>query len=418
MSFPLFLALKYLKPKRSVASVITCVSILGVMLGVAVVIIVRSVMTGFGDIWEEKILDFKPHVSLLPMQGNVISGEGAIAERVRSIPGVTCVTPEIDTRILLSHRGRVLAPVILGVDGDEFTRAYRIGAPRAGTFDLSGDSIVLGATAARSLGVWVGDEVTVYSPKTLVAKDEVFLPVKWKVVGIFSCGQHEYDSGYVVASLPNVRDLMGMEKGVFAIHVKTDCPTDNEKFSKIVESCVSPQTFEPSSSQTSQPALRAVTWREADREIFNALAVEKNMTALLLSLISLVAIFCVMNTLLVLTVQKTPEIGLLKALGFGRIEIMKVFLVHGMIQCGAGIVLGLCASWAVLANLQGIVEWLARMGVEVFPASVYGLAAIPHRLIVSDIFWVVALVLVFGFLASFVPAMIASFKDPVRALNQ
>ena len=383
------------------------------MLGVAVVIVVRSVMTGFGDIWEEKILDFKPHISLVPQSGNVISGETAVAERLRAIPGVTCVTPEIDTRVLLSCRGRVLAPVILGVDGDEFVRAYRVGAPVAGTFDLDGDSIILGATAARTLGVWVGDEVTVYSPKTLVAKDEVFLPVKWKVSGIFSCGQHEYDSGYVVASLANVRDLMGMEKGVFAIHVKTDCPTDPEKFGHLVEEAVA-----RSSSGSSGSRLRAITWREADREIFNALAVEKNMTALLLSLISLVAVFCVMNTLLVLTVQKTPEIGLLKAIGFRRMEIMKVFMVHGMIQCGIGIVLGLLASWAVLANLQNIVEWLAHMGVEVFPASVYGLAAIPHRLIVSDIFWVVGLVLVFGFLASFIPAMIASFKDPVRALNQ
>ncbi|MBQ0033133.1 MAG: ABC transporter permease [bacterium] len=417
MSFPLFLALKYLKPKRSVASVITCVSILGVMLGVAVVIVVRSVMTGFGDIWEEKILDFKPHVSLLPARGNVISDEEGLAARLRAIPGVTCVTPEIDTRVLLSHEGRVLAPVILGVNGDDFIRAYRVGEPRAGTFDLDGDSIVLGATAARTLGVWAGDEVTVYSPKTLVAKDEVFLPVKWKVAGIFSCGQHEYDSGYVVASLNNVRDLMGMEKGVFAIHVKTDCPTDNERFGRIVSECTEPS---PSSATGvgKTPSLRAVTWREADREIFNALAVEKNMTALLLSLISLVAVFCVMNTLLVLTVQKTPEIGLLKAIGFRRMEIMKVFMVHGMIQCGVGIVLGLLASWAILANLQNIVEWLAHMGVEVFPASVYGLAAIPHRLIVSDIIWVVALVLVFGFLASFVPAMIASLKDPVRALNQ
>ena len=84
---------------------------------------------------------------------------------------------------------------------------------------------------------------------------------------------------------------------------------------------------------------------------------------------------------------------------------------------GIGIVLGLLASWAILANLQNIVEWLARMGVEVFPASVYGLSAIPHRLIVSDIFWVVGLVFVFGFLASFVPALCASLKDPVKALN-
>ena len=408
MSFPLFLALKYLKPKRSVASVITVVSVLGVMLGVAVVIVVRIVMTGYGDIWEEKILDFKPHVSLVAREGNVVRGEDEIAAKLRRIPGVTCVTPEIDTRVLLSHKGRVLAPVLLGVSGDEFVRAYKVGAPRAGTFDLDGDSIVLGATAARNLGVWVGDEVVVYSPKTLVANDEVYLPIKWRVAGIFSCGQHDYDSGYAVASLANVRDLMGMEQGVFAIHLKTDCPADPKRFDELLEDM----------RRETGDALRAVTWREADREIFNALAVEKNMTALLLSLISIVAVFCVMNTLLVLTVQKTPEIGLLKAIGFRRLEIMKVFMVHGMIQCALGIALGLLASWAVLSNLQNIVEWLARLGVEVFPAAVYGLAEIPHRLIVSDIFWVVALVLVFGFLASFVPAMIASLKDPVRALNQ
>lgn len=407
MRLPLFLALKYLKPKRSVASAITVVSVLGVMLGVAAVLVVRSVMTGFGEIWEEKILDFKPHVTLLPTHGNVIGGEDTLAARIRRVPGVVCVTPEIDTRVLISSRGRVLAPVIIGVDGDDFASAYRVGEPRAGSFDLEGDTLVIGATAARSLGVWVGDEVTVYSPKTLIDKDEIFLPVKWRVGGIFSCGQHEYDSGYVVASLPNVRDLMGLESGVFAIHVKTDCPTDPRRFGAVSAAIAE-----------IAPNLRQVTWREADREIFNALAVEKNMTALLLSLISLVAVFCVMNTLLVLTVQKTSAIGLLKSIGFRRREIMSVFMVHGLIQCVLGISLGLSASWAILSNLQRIVEWLSRLGLEVFPASVYGLAEIPHHLVPMDVFWVVALVLVFGTLASFVPALIASLKDPVRALSE
>jgi len=409
VSFSVFLATKYLKPKRSVASVITCVSILGVMLGVAAVIIVRSVMTGFGDEWEKKILSFKPHISILPVQGNVVANEDKIAAAVRALPGVTCVTPEVDTRILLSHRNRVLAPVLLGVDADDFTAAYKIGAPRAGTFDLDGDSIVLGVHAARTLGCWVGDEVTVYSPKTLASQDEVYLPIKWKVVGIFSCGQYDYDSGYAVASLANVRDLMGLEKGVFAIHVKTDCPTDPAKFHALVDTVV---------EMASTPApVRALTWREADRELFAALAVEKNMTAVLLLLISLVALFCVMNTLLVLTVQKTPEIGLLKALGFSRREIMGVFMTHGLVQCTAGVVLGLLASWAVLSNLQRIVEWLGSIGVPVFPESVYGLAEIPHRVIFSDILWAVAFVYAFGLLASFIPALIASTKDPVKALE-
>ncbi len=408
MRFAPFLALKYLKPKRAVASVITLVSVLGVMLGIAAVIIVRSVMTGFGDIWEQKILDFKPHVSIVASSGGaLVTDEDELASSIGALPGVNCVTPEIDTRIMLEHRGRVLAPVILGVDSADFVRAYKVGAPWSGRFDLDGDSIILGRHVARQLGVGVGDEVTVYSPKTLASRDEVYLPLKWRVTGIFSCGQYEYDSGYVVASLPNVRDLLGIERGVFAIHVKTDCPTDSRRFGAILKAC-----------ESLRPGLRAISWQEADRELFNALAVEKNMTAILLLLISLVALFCVMNTLLVLTVQKTPEIGLLKALGFSRRQIMGVFMVHGLVQCTLGVILGLLASWAVLANLQKIVEALGRMGVSVFPESVYGLAEIPHRIVAGDIAWAILFVYFFGILASLVPSLAAANKDPVKALNE
>ena len=120
MPFSLFLAVKYLKPKRSVTSVITCVSVLGVLLGVAVVIIVRAVMTGFGDMWQEKILDFKPHVSLVPWSGHVIEGEDELADEISRLDGVLSAAPEIDTRCLLEYRGRVAAPMILGVDADRF----------------------------------------------------------------------------------------------------------------------------------------------------------------------------------------------------------------------------------------------------------------------------------------------------------
>lgn len=405
--FSLFLALKYLKPKRSVASVITIVSVLGVMLGIAAVIIVRSVMTGFGDTWEQKILDFKPHILVTPKTGYVIRNEYALADKIREIAGVTSVTPVISTRIMLERRGQVLAPIIIGVDHDDFTKSFNVGRPYAGSFDLEGDSIIIGRVAARNLGVWVGDEVTVYSPKTLASRDEVYLPIKWRVTGIFSFGQHEYDSGYVVASLPNVRDLLGMENGVFAINVKTDCPTQEERFAKVFASC-----------EHIRDDVEAQSWKMIDRELFSALAVEKNMTAILLLLISLVALFCVMNTLLVLTVQKTPEIGLLKSLGFSRPQIMGVFMVHGLIQCTMGVVLGLLASWAVLSNLQRIVELLAHLGVAVFPEAVYGLPEIPHRIIASDIFWAVAFVYVFGVLASLLPALAAAAKDPVKALNE
>ena len=407
MPFSLFLALKYLKPKRSVTSVITCVSVLGVLLGVAVVIIVRAVMTGFGDLWEEKILDFKPHVSLTSYGGGqVVQDEDRLARDLAALPGVVSVSPEIDTRIMLSFRGRVSAPIVLGVDPDRFRDAYRIGAPRAGVYDLEGDSIILGVDLARSLGVWVGDDVTVYSPKTLAARDEIFLPLKWRVTGIFSSGQRDYDAGFCVCSLANARDLMGLEHGVFAIHVKTAAPGNAPVFDALCEQI-----------RARAPSCRVVTWREADRELFNALAVEKNMTALLLMLVTVVALFCVMNTLLVLTVQKTPEIGLLKALGFPRGKIMGAFVVHGLVQVTAGVLVGLGLAYAILRNLQNIVDELAHFGVQVFPKAVYGLDAIPYRLVVSDVVWVVVIVYVFGLLAALIPAFLAASKNPVEALG-
>ena len=408
MPFSFFLALKYLKPKRSVTSVITCVSVLGVLLGVAVVIIVRAVMTGFGDLWEKKILDFKPHITISSYSpGSPVKDEDRLAKELEAIPGVAAVTPEIDTRIMLEHRGRISAPVILGVDPDRFQGAYQVGRPLAGEFDLEGDSIVLGVDLARSLGAWVGDDVTVYSPKTLASRDEVFLPLKWRVVGIFSCGQRDYDAGFCICSLANARELMGIEKGVFAIHLKTKEPANAPVFDAV---------FNQVKSQV--PNCRLVTWRQADRELFNALAVEKNMTALLLMLITVVALFCVMNTLLVLTVQKTPEIGLLKALGFPKRKIMGAFVVHGLFQVTLGTVLGLLTAWAVLENLQNIVDLLARCGVEVFPKSVYGLSSLPSRVVVSDVVWVVVIVYVFGLLASLVPAFLAASKHPVEALQK
>ncbi|MDO5319078.1 MAG: ABC transporter permease [bacterium] len=408
MPFSLFLALKYLKPKRSVTSVITCVSVLGVLLGVAVVIVVRAVMTGFGDLWEEKILDFKPHASLTSYRSSsVIEGEDGLVKNLSALPGVVAVTPEIDTRIMLECRGRVSAPVVLGVDPDRFLTAYKVGTPRAGEYDLEGDSIVLGVDLARSLGAWVGDDVTVYSPKTLAARDEIFLPLKWRVTGIFSSGQRDYDSGYCVCSLANARDLMGLEHGVFAVHMKMAEPSNAPVFDALCEKI-----------RALAPNCRVITWREADREIFNALAVEKNMTALLLMLITIVALFCVMNTLLVLTVQKTPEIGLLKALGFSKTKIMGAFVVHGLVQVTTGTLLGLTTAYAILKNLQNIVDMLARFGVQVFPKSVYGLDSIPYRLVASDVIWVVVIVYVFGLLAALVPAFLAASKNPVEALGK
>lgn len=408
MPFSLFLAFKYLKPKRTVASAITCVSVLGVLLGVAAVIVVRTVMTGFGEIWEEKILEFKPHITVSSAAPGKLLKDWSMVERFEAIPGVISVSPEVDTLALLKSSSRVSAPALLGVDGERLEKAYSIGKPLAGTFDLESDddAIILGVDLASSLGVWVGDQVKVLSP--MISDDQFFLPVKWRVIGIFSSGQNDYDAHFAVARLDRVQDIMGIEDGVYAIHIKTDRPAEREAFSKVAEEV----------RRAAGPHADVRTWQEVDSRLFSALAVEKNMTTLLLALITVVAVFCVMNTLLVLGVQKTPEIGLLKSLGFSDGKIMGAFVLHGMIQCALGCVLGIAVAMLILANLQNLVDWLGAIGLEVFPRDIYGLDAIPHKLVPGALVLPVAIAFASGLVASLIPAWIAARKHPVEALRQ
>ncbi len=407
MPFSLFLAFKYLKPKRSVTSVVTLISVIGVVLGVAIIIIVRAVMTGFGDMWQEKILDFKPHITIRAVGGGVIHDEENICRRLEQVEGVIAASPSLETRVLVEHRRRVVAPLLIGVDPQRARKVLKLDRMVSGEFDLFGDSVVMGVDLAVELGVSIGDDLLVYSPMNLVSQDEVYFPERLTVRGIFESGQRDFDSGYVITSLAVARDLMGMDGGVYSIHLKTEKPANHEYFSKIRDNV-----------DRLMPGFTVRTWQEIDRQLFNALAVEKNMMVILLMFITVVAIFCVTNTLIVLTVQKTDEIGLLKALGFSSGQVMWAFVIHGWIQCIAGTLLGVGAAFLILHNLQSMVDGLAMMGVEVFPKDIYGLSSIPWRIIPSEVVDVALSVIAFCTVASFLPAWRASRMDPVEALRK
>lgn len=407
MPFSLFLALKYLKPKRSVTSVVTLVSVLGVVLGVAIIIIVRAVMTGFGDMWREKILDFKPHITVSPGGGGVIENEQAVCSRLEQVPGVLAASPGLEMRVLVEHRRRVVAPLIIGTDPQRAQRVMKLNRMAAGEFNLEGDSVVLGIDLAGELGLMVGDDLLVYSPMNLVSQNQVYFPERLTVTGIFDSGQRDFDSGFLITSIAVARDLMGMKSGVYSIHLKVADPQNTAKFKKIVADV-----------RMLVPVYLVRTWQEIDSQLFNALAVEKNMMVILLMFITVVAIFCVMNTLIVLTVQKTDEIGLLKALGFSSWQVMAAFVLHGWMQCLAGTVIGIGTALLILRNLQGLVSLLARFGVEVFPKNVYGLAEIPWRVVPGEIAVVAVSVIVFCTVASFLPAWRAARMDPVTALRK
>lgn len=407
MPFALFLALKYLRPKRSFTSVVTVISILGVLLGVAIIIIVRAVMTGFGDLWREKILAFKPHITIQSCQG-IIQNEDRLCRTLETIPDVLAASPSIETRVLAECHRRVLAPVVIGVDPVRAGQLLQATNLVSGRFDLTGDGAVLGVDLARSLGVLAGDRILLHSPMNLIKPDEVKFPEELEVRGIYAAGQRDFDSDFIVSNLGVARDLMGMTQGALSIQIKTAAPQDMKRFAACTAAV----------RNAAGEAYNVRTWQEIDRELFNALAVEKNMMAILLMFITVVAIFCVTNTLIVITVQKTDEIGLLKALGFSSRQVLWTFVLHGWIQCLAGTLLGIGAAGLVLANLQHLVEGLARFGVQVFPKSIYGLDHIPWRIVPSEVLQVAGAVIAFCTLASFLPAWRASRLDPVQALRR
>ncbi len=404
MHFSFFLALKYLKPKRAFTSVVTLVSILGVLLGVAILVIVMSVMRGFDDMWRDKILSFKPHLTVSADTG-MISDPEALSSQLEALPGVLAASPSLETQVLMEHARRIAAPIVLGIDPDRALKLNMVADNLvAGRFDLAGDAVVMGIDLAMEMGVRVGDHVLLYSPMSLIEPDVLHLPEELEVRGIFDMGMRDFDRGFVLTSLAVARDLMGLRQGAASIHLTTADPFRFEAYRDQVALALG-------------HGYRIQTWQEADQVLFAALSHEKNMMFILLVFITIVAIFCVTNTLIVITVQKTHEIGLLKALGFSPGQILRAFVWHGWIQCICGTLLGIGAGLLVLHHLPVIVRTLTQFDVDVFPKAIYGLSEIPWRVSYPEIARIAWVVMVFCTLASLLPAWRASRLDPVEALR-
>ena len=416
MKFSLFLALKYLRPKRGVASVVTLLSVLGVTIGVAIVIVVRAVFTGFGDTWQRKILDFKPHIVVRAADRRPLGPADALCRAYEQIPGVVVASPSIETRVLIEYNRRILAPILLGVEADRFQKMLPFEMWN-GSFDLEGEGVVMGIDMAASLMVSVNDEVLVYSPMNLINRDEIYFPERLTVRGIYRTGQAEYDSGYLFVSLPVARDLAGVEIGANSVSLRVADPQSLAPFAVEPDPLLKEVRAATDHLVPSRNTFVS-TWQQLDRLIFNAVATEKNMMTLLLIFISIVAIFCVVNTIIVITVQKTHEIGLLKSLGFSTRQLTMTFVFYGWIQCLLGTALGIGLAFLILLNLQNLVDALARLGLNVFPKAVYGLDALPWRVVPLEIVQVAVLVVLFCALASLLPAWRAAAMNPVDALRK
>jgi lipoprotein-releasing system permease protein len=429
-SFSLFLALRYLKPKRTFVSTITLISVLGVTLGITVLIVVISVMTGFDHELRRKVLGFDPHLVL--HNSTFLEKWRPMEQTLATAPGVVAAAPFVQGPVLVEHQGRRLTPQMRGIDPEKEIRVSDIrGTIRFGQFDLDGDKALIGSALAQELEVTVGDTITVFSPgninqivdeihkaelepgnkKTLNDLRSLVLPQQLTVSGIFETGRFVFDSEYVLVPLYIGQELYGLRDGIHGIGIRSQDPNHPEILRDQLRPLLGPH------SNTLQP-LQLRTWIELNQQIFDAIHMERNVMFFLLLFIVIVAAFGVMNTLITVTVQKTREIGVLKALGATRGQIVRVFLAQGMVVGLFGNLAGLAAGMSVIRWRNEFRDFLsATLRFDPFPASIYQFSSIPAEIVPRD----VAVVCISAFFicsaAALFPAYAAARLDPVKALR-
>jgi lipoprotein-releasing system permease protein len=361
-------------------------------------------MSGFDDMWREKILGFNAHLTVSAPGG--IQEVDEVLRRTLAVPGVAAAAPGVEGPVVLQHGGRVFTPLLRGVSPELERRVSRIPTHiTAGQFDVRDDRLVIGRDLAERMDLAVGDTVLISAPQTLMAADELRLPEEFTVAGVFDVGMWEYDMGFAFCSLEKGQDMFGLETAAGSVRVMTEDPYRAGVVAADLRTALG-------------PPYAVTTWMEQNRQLFGALRVEKNMMFFLLIFITIVAAFGITNTLITVAVNKTREIGLLKAIGFRSGAIMRVFFWLGWIEGTVGAGAGVAAALVALRYRNDLMHWLSEtFHLELFPKELYRLSEIPSRTSPLDVAVVVLSVIAICTLAGLIPAYRAARLDPVQALR-
>jgi len=426
LPFELMLALRYLRPKRTFVSIITLISILGVALGVAVLIIVISVMSGFDHDLREKILGFNSHLKVFALDKNgrteAMENYADVMRLVSSNKNVRGVAPFVLGQVLVetepadtnTQDALTAAPYLRGVDVNAESSVSVL--PKkiiAGAFDLSGQSVVVGKDFADSMDLSVGDRISIYSPADLKKmkeqrgkpNEEAVLPDDYTVTGIFDVGYYEYDANIIVTSLENAQELYNLDDTVHGLMVMLNDPYQADQVrSELLK--------------TLGPNFNITTWADENSAILGALIVEKNVMFYLLFFIVLVAALCILSAQITFVVQKTREIGMLKALGATRLQISGIFLFQSAIIGVIGVASGFGLGMLAVTYRNEFLHFMRRAtGWELFPASIYGFGELPAVITPRDIAIICGCSFVICILGGVLPAIRAGKLKPVEALR-
>lgn len=424
LPFSLFLALRYLKPKRTFVSIITLVSVFGVTLGITVLILVISVMRGFDQELRAKVLGFDAHI--IVKNDAVMDNWREIVDKVTATPEVMAAAPFVQGPVIVEFEHRRLTPNIRGIDleAEQTVTDVRKFILPGGDQQLEGDSAILGVELARSLQIGVGDTIVVYSPNIEAILHEIekveekpddterirelkqlVLPTELTVTGIFESGRFIYDSQFLLVPLHIGQELYGLGDALHGISVKTADPYRVDQVKRELLKFL-------------EPPEEALTWIDLNKQLFDAIAMERNVMFFLLMFIVIVAAFGIMNTLITVTVQKTREIGIMKALGANTSQIIWVFLAQGMVVGFFGTVTGLALGMTLIRYRNEFKDWLASvLHVKVFPADVYQFSTIPAQVVRQDVAIICLSAFVICSVAALIPAYFAARLDPVKALR-
>ena len=416
MRYEWFVGLRYLKAKRkqTFISVITFTSVAGVTLGVMALIVVLAVMSGFEKTLKEKILGTQAHLVLLKAGQEGMDHYEEVAKRVEDVKGVVSAAPFIFNQVMLSSESNVSGVVLKGIDPDrvgkvtELAHNLKVGSLQNLKKDGEGGlpGIILGVELAKHLSVSLNDPIQVISPLgTMTPMGMMPKMRRYRVVGIFNSGMYEYDNTMAYVSLESAQKFFGMGFSVTGIEIKTD---DIYKVKMIGKEIRRKMGF----------PFWTKDWMEMNRNLFSALRLEKIAMFIILVLIVLVAGFNIVSMLIMVVMEKSKDIAILKSMGAPSNGILKIFIVEGLVIGVVGTVLGTVLGLGAAFNLEKITEFTENLfGFKILASDVYYIDKLPSQVNPVDVGLIIITAILISLLATLYPSWRASRLDPAEALR-
>jgi len=409
-AFEWMLSLRYLRARRKEGfiSVIAGFSFLGIMLGVATLIIVMAVMNGFRSELLDKILGLNGHLLVQPLESPLNDWQ-QVAERLSGVPGIRLAAPIVEGQALASSPFNASGVLVRGIRAGDLARlgsiANNIKQGSLEGFD-DGQGVAIGRRLADLLSLRAGDSITLVSPRGAVTPMGTTPRIKpYKIAAVFEIGMSEYDTAFVFMPLQEAQAYFNRAGDVTSIEVYTDNPDAVDRYRQLVADAAGRPIF-------------MVDWRQRNATFFNALQVERNVMFLILTLIILVAALNIVSGLTMLVKDKGRDIGILRTMGATQGAILRVFMITGASIGTLGTVVGFLLGTVICLNIETIrqfVSWLTRT--EVFSPELYFLSRLPAQMDAAETTAVVIMALALSLLATLYPAWRAARLDPVEALR-